>query len=341
LLAGCVVLSCARTYEGVRSDLETGDAGAGAGAGAGGEAVGGAGAPGTSGVGGESTSAGVGAEQLGGAGAGGQTAGVGGGAEQFAGAGAGGQTAGVGGEAVGGAPAGAGAPGAAGAGGQPTSGLEGWIFRDDGTLYNPQLFRGNDEAGDAFELVVCPTGQVVIGLDVYLRKIDFTLSVVQLTPSVPVAMTMKCATMDDKGHVGELQKEIDIGDIYATNIDARKEMMCPAGSVVTALRSGAEGLAQPTWVSALGIECADGTSWVDPNGSALTDYADQVGFSIVGTQHFVDTCPKPYFALNGLSGRIGQRLEQISGSCWAPPSAWNIIYLLYPELKPTPAEPTD
>lgn len=192
-------------------------------------------------------------------------------------------------------------------------------------VYNPLIFRGNDESGIEFELTTCPTGEVLVGLDVYLHPVNVTVNNFPFAVSVPIAMTMRCATWGEAGELGKPDptKELHIGDIAAADISAVVEMDCPEGSVATTLRGGEDAWRLPRWISALGIECTNSVEWRKGYGAVLADYTEQAGFSIVGTEHFADTCGKPFFALNGLFGRISDRLEQISASCAATPGDWD------------------
>jgi hypothetical protein len=195
-------------------------------------------------------------------------------------------------------------------------------------VYNPRVFRGNEESGVEFELTTCPVDEVLVGLDVYLHPLTVKVDTYPAFPvDVPIAMTMRCATWGQAGEVGkpDLTKQLHIGDIDAADITNVVHMDCPEGSVVTTLRGGEEAWRLPRWISALGIECADSVAWRRVDGAVLADYTRQAGFSTVGTEHFADTCAKPLFALNGFFGRIGDRLEQISASCATTRLDWVLL----------------
>jgi hypothetical protein len=220
-----------------------------------------------------------------------------------------------------------------------------WLeVKESRYVYNPTVFRGNDVHGKDFGPTVCPDGQVIVGLDVYvyLALVRLPLnSPLPTTAKVPIAMVLKCAWMDELRNIVPSGETRQIGDIPTTGTE-RIQMDCDDGSVAITLR-GAEDpwrnyprLSSDWWVSAIGIECANAKAWkaadeqlpflpaTEVEAELITNSA-MAGHSTVGTSHFADTCPKPFFVLNGIAAHFEDRLEQIYPSCATTPIDWDLF----------------
>jgi hypothetical protein len=178
--------------------------------------------------------------------------------------------------------------------------------------HDPMRFDGNDVNGAPFPLTMCPDPQIVVGLSIATNEAD-----------MPTALSLRCATVETDGVVGETSVGPRIG--AEPSSDTTEQVIdCPAGWVAVSLRGGVysdkaddptlDGSAvAPYYVARIGIECAELKSWL--RRVIFPSYTTQVGSSAFGIHDFVQGCTPQFGILKGLSGRLGNRLEQVSLAC--------------------------
>lgn len=171
--------------------------------------------------------------------------------------------------------------------------------------HNPQRFNGNDVYGEPFPLTICPDPEVVVGLSIATND-----------AGVPSAMSLRCAKVDSHATVGATRVGPRIG--AEPSADTPEQLIdCPAGWIGVSLRGGElydlSGEDRPPFVVKIGLECAEPESWL--RGLAIATYTAQAGVNAPGTAEFVQGCTEHFGILKGFSGRISDRLEQVSHAC--------------------------
>jgi hypothetical protein len=168
--------------------------------------------------------------------------------------------------------------------------------------HDPSNFRGNDQLGEPFPLTTCDSKQIIVGL-----------SVVSNAEQLPIGMTLHCATLDVEGKLSASTISARLG--ASDSADSQVHVIdCPSGFVAVSLRGGEfNGEGEQPYISSVGIECAEVKGWL--RGLVFPTFTAQVGASPVGTRNFADGCARQYGILKGFSGRLSDRIEQLSVAC--------------------------